>query len=413
MLQGHFVDLSHVRSHQKLSARPANDIVALRERSWHLTQALLHRRDALLEVLTQTASRDSAEDEFSRSIRVLGGASWEIARFDPPKIDQLSVFLPSNNVLYSYVLFGLVPSLYCDQVVIRPSSRTRNTASAVHEIVTQSIVDYADRIELTSESQRNFVGRCEISDAVVFTGQYENGVDIMSRLSERALYLMFGSGPNPLIVGPRANQDVTRRALLGARLYNSGQDCLCSDIIFVHQSRLNQILDMLMADLARIEKRGMPTSSVYPDAVTGAKRYLTTHANRVVFGGAVDTGRLVVSPTVVLHSTADGLQHPPEFFSPIFSIVPYNDVAEIFHWACSSLEMERGMFAMVFGEPRITDPRLGSAVVLHDMTTFDHEDGNKPFGGFGVRASSARTIDGSLSARPLLLSAELARRYPR
>jgi acyl-CoA reductase-like NAD-dependent aldehyde dehydrogenase len=389
-------------------------ITQLHDRTMELAESVLKNRHALLDLLVEISTRTAAEDEINRSVRAIAGAAWEVARNKPPRIARLSVFLPSNNVLYSYVLFGVIPSLYADQIQIRPSSRTRQTALAVHALLSKTCgFDGTDRISLVEGSQRNFVASCQQSDAVVFTGQFDNGVQVMQRIGERPCFLLFGSGPNPMIVGPEASPARVREALVCSRLYNSGQDCLCTDLVFVHRSVLRDVTEGLQATL-----RGIPitdrrapgavvTPLVYADAAREAESYIAEHADRVIFGGNADAGTLRVEPTVVLHESSVGL-HPPEFFSPIFCLVPYDDPAEITRWAATPAEMDRGMYATVFGEPHLDAVRLGTAAILGEMTTFDHEDGNRPFGGHGVQAGSARGADGRLEARPLLLSAELA-----
>ncbi len=336
-------------------------------------------------------------------------------RGDPPRADRLAVFLPSNNVLYSYVLFGLVPSLYCDRVDIRPSSRTRETAFAVHDILSGACGPrLAERVRLVTATQRRFVESCAGADAVVFTGQYDNGLEVMKRIGPDTLFLGFGSGPNPLIVGPKAAPAAVTRALLTSRLYNSGQDCLCTDLVYVHSGRLDAVLRDLknaLDGIGVVDRRSpgaVLSPLVYSGAVKGAEDYIGKHTNLVVHGGRVDVESGVVEPAVIVHESWEPV-HPPEFFSPVFCVRPYDDVAEILEWARSPRELARGMYATVFGEPRIEGTRLGTAEILRETTTFDHEDGNRPFGGHGVEAGFVRSRDGSLEARPLLLSAELAR----
>ncbi|MWK37150.1 aldehyde dehydrogenase family protein [Actinomadura sp. J1-007] len=211
----------------------------LRTITLDMAKAMLGARERFLGILSRTADRVAAEDEFNRSVRALAGAAWEVARHRPPRIDHLAVFLPSNNVLYSCVLFGLIPSLYCDSIEMRPSSRVKDASRKVIELLRETCRPWiSDRIRLIDLSQRAFTETCSCADAVIFTGQYENGVELMSRLSDKPLFLMFNSGPNPMIIGPQATPETTLRSLLISRLYNSGQDCLCADLVYVHRSIL-------------------------------------------------------------------------------------------------------------------------------------------------------------------------------
>ncbi|MEU8122403.1 aldehyde dehydrogenase family protein [Spirillospora sp. NPDC049024] len=389
---------------------PRRDLQQVHARSMELVAATLEAQDRLIGVLTDITPYDAARDELHRAIRTLSGATWEIARNDPRRLDRVAVFLPSNNVFYSYVLFGLVPALYSGEVAIRPSARTRETALALHDVMLERLPWLRGRVRLAEASQRDFVKVCAASDATVFTGRYENGLNVMERVGPDPLFLLMGSGPNPMVVGPDADPAAVCRSLLISRLYNSGQDCLCTDLVFVHRSRIRPLLDRLRGHLSALpvgDRRKPGTliaPLVYDDAVEGAAEFLDAHRYHLVHGGEVRAEDGYVAPSIVVLPSAEGFS-PPELFSPVFCLCAYDDVEEIRAWAQTPAELDRGMYATVFGEPRLTGELLGSAVVCRERTTFDVEDGNQPFGGYGPQASSVRR-DGTLAARPLLLSAE-------
>ncbi|MGR6975118.1 aldehyde dehydrogenase family protein [Streptomyces cynarae] len=373
---------------------------------------LLRHRDELHGVLTRVATAQAATDELFRSLRALAGAPWEVLRNAPRRLGRLATFLPSNNLLYSYVLFGVIPSLYTDEVRIRPSARVAPAAMAVHEILGPHLSGLGGgRILMAPVSQRRFLADCARSDAVVFTGQPDNGRAVAAQLPDDALLLTFGSGPNPLVVGPEADPDTVCRTVLAARLYNSGQDCLCTDIVFVHRSLLREVLPRLAGALAeiRVGDRRDPATRVaplvYPDAVQDAAAFLTAHREFTVHGARVDLARHVVEPTL-LHLPWQEAFHPPEFFSPVVLTMEYDDPRQITRWLHSAEESARGMYVSVFGEPALAGrTRIATSVVCEERITFDVEDGNRPFGGYGPLAGSVRR-HGTATGRPLLLSAE-------
>ncbi|MFE2341165.1 aldehyde dehydrogenase family protein [Streptomyces sp. NPDC059431] len=382
-----------------------------------LAGVLLDRRDELMSVLTRVATRQAAEDEFFRSLRALSGAPWEILRNSPGRLRRLATFLPSNNLLYSYILFGVIPSLYTDEIRIRPSARVAQSAMAVHEILGPAVRAHGGRVGMAPVSQRAFLADCASSDAVVFTGQPENAGSVAARLPDEALFLAFGSGPNPVVVGPKADLDAACRSVLAARLYNSGQDCLCTDIVFVHRSVAREVVTRLADSLAAVRTgdRRSPSTSVaplvYPDAVEGAAAFLAVHRQSVVRGGRVDPVRSFVEPSL-LHMPWQDAFHPPEFFSPVVLTMEYEHAGQIRQWLHSPEETARGMYVSVFGEPGLAQTRISTSVVCQERVTFDVEDGNRPFGGYGPLAGSVRR-PGGVTGRPLLLSAEAGRRARR
>ncbi|MGI5351736.1 aldehyde dehydrogenase family protein [Streptomyces sp. CA-250714] len=391
------------------------DLEAAHERATGAGAALLHGRTELLTALTRLATYASARDELLRSLRAVAGAPWELARTGVPQLSRISVVLPQQTALYSYVRDCLVPALYCDEVVVRPAPRIRETAYEVHRIISRRLEpQLAERIRFTDAAESDFTPVCAESDAVVFTGSAEDGSRLMTRIGDGPLFLLSGPAPNPLIVGPRAEPAAACRAVLRARLHNSGQDRLCPDVLFVHRLRLNALVEQLRAELSvlTVGARSWPdavlTALTYGEAVQGAARFLAAHGDRVVAGGGTDLERMQVEPSLLVFDEDPGF-HPPPLAGPLFCVVPYEDPELLRAWARHPLELERGMYAGVLGEPRLTGQTLGTAVVLRDATPFDAEDGNQPFGGYGVRASGVRR-EGRLIGRPLLLSREVAQR---
>ncbi|MEU3191077.1 aldehyde dehydrogenase family protein [Streptomyces sp. NPDC006992] len=395
--------------------RPWPDLEAAHERATGAAAALLDGRAELLAALTRLATCASARDELLRSLRAVAGAPWELARTGVPQLTRVSVVLPQDTALYSYVRHCLVPALYCDEVVVRPTPRIRETALEVHRTVSRGLDPaLAARIRFTDAAQRDFTPVCAESDAVVFTGSASAAGKLMTEIGDGPLFLLSGPAPNPLVVGPRAEPDAACRAVLRARLYNSGQHRLCPDVLFVHRLRLDALVDRLRAELSvlTVGARGWPdavlTALTYGEAVEGAARFLTEHADRVVAGGGADPERMQVEPSLLVFDEDPGF-HPPALSGPLFCVVPYEDPEMLRCWARHPLELERGMYAAVLGEPRLTGRTLGTAVVLHDATPFDAEDGNLPCGGYGAHASGVRR-EGRMVGRPLLLSQEAALR---
>lgn len=372
---------------------------------------VIERRDEILGCLVGIATLDSAVDELNRSVSALAGAAREIQRHSPSRPRQVAVFLPSNNVLYSYVLFGLVPALYSHRVDIRPSARVADVACAIHEILDPEVRRVSDAdVRLTAATQREFLDVCRSADAILFAGRHHNGISVARAAPREAVTLLFGSGPNPCVVGPEADIEAVVDDVVAARLYNVGQDCLCPDIVFVHDLQLSRFVDALSSALELISRadRTEPGVNVaplvYPDAVIRAAAFVAEHEEWVVRGGGVDVETGFVEPTVVAPPSAH--LHPPELFSPIFLVVGYADATDVVSWLTSPEEVLRGMYACVYGEPELPRGRIGTTIVAEACTTFDVEDGNKPFGGYGIQASSV--VRGSAAAgRPLLLSAEL------
>lgn len=380
-----------------------------------LAQRIASARTELLDALSAVATAASAQDEVARAVATMAGVPWELAINRPPRVRRVASFLPSNNVLYSYILFALIPSLYSDSVMVRPSTRVKKATQLIHQILSDCCdIGACGEIEWCDESQRVFTGRCEDADVVVFTGRHENGLDIASRLPGVPV-LSHGSGPNPVVVTPSANVARASADALRARLYNVGQDCLCPDVFLVSRDVYDEFRDSLVELLAglalgdRKDPEAVIAPLVYDDAFEFAAGFIASSGDCVTFGGEVDASSRVIMPTIVEMRRLQDF-HPPEFFSPIFCLVPYSTEDEVARWIETPREQARGMYVSVYGESTIGNARVaGTSVVCHDRTGFDGETGNAAFGGYGPEASCVFE-DGHLTGQPLLLSEFLASR---
>ena len=80
--------------------------------------------DAVVRVLTQHESHETAVAEVESSIDALRNLHRELSHLRKGTLDTVSVFLPINLPLYSLILFGAVPSLMASRVDVRLPAAT-------------------------------------------------------------------------------------------------------------------------------------------------------------------------------------------------------------------------------------------------------------------------------------------------
>ncbi|MDH6703159.1 aldehyde dehydrogenase family protein [Streptomyces griseoviridis] len=202
----------------------------------NVAELLRTRRDEVLQILFESCNYRTAVGEIEVSIATLEGAEQEMARFRPPRLEQLAVLMPSNIPLYSYILYLLIPSLYSDRLVFRPSGRISSQTERLHKLLGEA---HGLPIVLRQSGQRDFL-RNDVtgSQVLVFTGAFENAEKIRGQLRKDQLFLYFGQGINPFVVGPDADVGKAVDGALRARMLNSGQDCFGPDVYFVHTSEV-------------------------------------------------------------------------------------------------------------------------------------------------------------------------------
>src|SRR5207249_4095257 len=146
-------------------------------------------------------------------------------------------------LLYSYVLHVVVPSLFTDRIVLRASGHVAAATRRLHELLAPV---HGLPVTLVDLTQREFVaGPVQESDVISFTGRYSNAERVRGGLRRDQLFLFFGQGVNPFVVGPRADVGLAVEDLIRIRLLNSGQDCFGPDVCLVPYSLLDDFVGAL------------------------------------------------------------------------------------------------------------------------------------------------------------------------
>lgn len=387
-----------------LESRRWSRIVAFAEGLWA-------ERTRVLDILTETTTHRFAVDELTRSIRALYGALEEMGRTRPRPVQKLAVYMPSNVLLYSYVLYGVIPLLYASEVVLRPSAKVESTHFKLNRLL-RGVADLP--IRFARMTQREF-WEYEVSsaDVIVFTGSYENGCQIAQKAARDQLFLYFGSGANPMIAGAAADMETVVRDAVTMRTLNSGQDCICPDVIFVHRQIAAEFLEQLIAEVtmlpigSRHDPEALITPLYYPKVAESIGGYLAEYSDKVVYGGEVDAERQWVPPTILFSDLAE-MPRPVEYFAPVFNVVAYDDDEQLLARLADPQFTESGMGISIYGAPWLATPLSRWHTVGLERSFLDLENGNRSFGGFGPRANFG-ALNGRRWARPMLISGEIAR----
>ncbi|WP_369272587.1 aldehyde dehydrogenase family protein [Streptomyces sp. R11] len=389
-----------------------------RLRALHAVRRLLAERpEEVHELLCEISTHRAAAYEIDAAVATLDGAEQEIALHRPATVDRLAVFMPSNVILYSYVLYLLIPALYARQLVFRPSSQVKDQMMRLHRMLSEV---HGLPVEAAESSQREFLddlsGR---ADVVVFTGAYRNAEQVRTRLAPGQLFLFLGSGVNPFVVAPGADLEAAVRDAVEIRLLNSGQDCLGPDLFCVHEDLLEPFTDALRAALDRL-RHGPYTDPeadygplFYDGALEEAALYLARNRDRIVHGGNVDFRSRRLDPAIVVVPEVTPRTQLPEFFAPVFSIAGYRDERALAATLTTGVFTERALGASVYGSaPELVQALRRRTTVTTDTTLLAIDNGNAPFGGFG-RMANYITDGKGMWTEPILVSKAVAEHLPR
>lgn len=393
-------------------APPGDHVDALRAVADHVRD----NRSRIRAILCEVATYRAAEEEIRSFLGTLDGAAEEVARYRPGPVDRVAVFMPSNVLLYSYALYVLVPTLFSTEVRFRPSGHVGDQTRRLHEELAPV---HRLPVHFCPHSQQEFLEECVAdADVVVFTGAYNNAESVRATLRRDQLFVYFGHGVNPFVVTENAELDHAIADAVRVRLFNSGQDCFGPDVFFVHSGLLEEFVGRLGKRLAALRFGARADLDAdygplcYDSALENAAEFLRRNGEHIVHGGQVNFRTRRVEPTVLVRGFTDKLS-VPELFAPIFNIVSYDDVEALRRRLDGPFFSERAMAAMVYGDdPRTVELLSRKHTTYVNSTILDHEDGNTPFGGYGVMANYA-AHGGSRVAEPLLLSKTVAERMTR
>lgn len=360
---------------------------------------------AILAALTSQCTLHSAQTELQQVLELAADLRQVEAGSHPERQGRVYSFLPRNNLLYSIALYALIPAALGYGTTLRAPASLRETVRSVWELSGLGRVGHA-RLHLGS--QRDFTRQFSDEDIVVFTGQSTNGKNIEASTRHR-LFLGFGSSHNPTIAMPGAGLDKLVQDLVFARMYNAGADCLAPDIIFVHNSLVDDLKSALIAELETLpmlEKSDADriAHSNSPDPITAerAQHIIHSHSDRIAWSGPRSEMRNYV-PTTVLHSQiADA--PVSEMFAPIFNLVEFDDPGDVVASLEESCFRGSEMYLSRYGADILAIPH--EYTLCQDSSPFEHESALTPFGGYGVQATW-RTHSGATRGQPISVFHEL------
>ena len=373
-------------------------------------------RKAIHGVLRQSQSFEVVDDEISRSVDTLRNLE-KLSNFydNRPVVQTISVFLPLNLPLYSYVLFAAMPAFQSETVFVRPPERMQDIFSKLTK--TLALDAFFPNIKIYTNNRDEFIGTyCVDADVVIFTGKYKNFLNIRRKCRKETLFLYNGVGHNPVVISSDADIDLAVEKTAYVKLYNNGQDCAGPDCILVH----DQIADEFIQRLIKVLKN-TPVNDSYENENTvvgplfevSAVRYaaefmidMRKKGAEITHGGQIDIKKNVVHPTII-ETKLSKLTNYKELYSPIFFICRYendNELARYFNDENREYK-RREMYISLFGSSAVVNQVKGSKIISN-QTIHDVERGVLEYGGYCHEASSI-SHNQQTTCKPLLIPREI------
>jgi len=378
-----------------------------------LAQNIEKSRIQLYEILLTYETYETAVDEVNRSIETLRGLKKEHADIKNHRNDlMISTFFPLNLPLYSLILFGVAPSFFAKNVFLRPPEIMNTILNEICDKI--DIFKLFPTISLHPSERHMFVELyASASDVILFTGKYENALDISSKCVD-SLLLYNGSGVNPFVLFENGDAKIAAEKAVEMRCFNSGQDCAGPDAFVVPESSKEEFLEHLKKQLITIsvgdsKDINVRVSKVMKEAyITEVLDFLDIEKTRIVFGGKVVKEDKIVHPTVIVKNVNEHVDNDfHEFFAPIFYVLSYENEEDLKKLLESNAFTNRAMYVSVFGENPIQELIIKKhAKILRNKIVNDVEFGNEEYGGYGVSSNFVKHKEIQKSG-PILISREL------
>lgn len=370
------------------------------------------KREDFHDILVPYQTYEVVEHEIKSAISSLRNIEVEYKGFEQPR-DKVtaSCFLPVNMPLYSLILYAVLPSYYFETLYVRPGMSLCQYVPALVEKLELYRFGF-NQIKIKDLPAKLFTDLyAKDSEVILFTGKYSNA-QMLERECPESMLIFEGTGPCPFIVFENADTVLAAQKAVAMRCFNSGQDCVAPDVLFVHKSKLKDFQDNLVHLLedVRVGSSKDPSvrvaQAIKEEYFFSVQEWLEVNRNDIVAGGEIDTEKLIIHPTVLSRDITRHDGPYKELFSPIFYILSYNDDQQLLEKINEESFKKRSMYACVFGENNNVTKDLSLCTILKNMTVNDQEDGNRPYGGYGQLANFI-SYKGNRRVKPLLISRDV------
>jgi succinate-semialdehyde dehydrogenase/glutarate-semialdehyde dehydrogenase len=230
-----------------------------------------------------------------------------------------------------------VPALLAgNAVVLRPDIQTTVTALWAVDLMREAGVPEGVLSVVIGDGAHAGQMVVDRGDYIMFTGSTRVGREVAKRCGERLIgcSLELG-GKNAMVV--RADADIVRSAEIAERacFANSGQLCIGTERLLVHESIVEEFLAVFLARVSEVRLKngvgwgadmGSLVSQRQLDAVTAHVDDAVAKGAQVLAGGRArpDIGPFYFEPTVLRGVTPDMLACKDETFGPVVSVYTFS-----------------------------------------------------------------------------------------
>ncbi len=329
-------------------------------------------------------------------------------------IGLVAAIAPFNFPL-NLVAHKLAPAIACGcPIILKPASKTPISALLLAELISETNLPKGAVSILPMDRE---TGDILVTDdrfkLLTFTGSPSVGWDMKARAGKKKVVLELG-GNAAVIITPTGDFRKNIQKISAACFGQSGQSCIHTQRIFVHDSIKNEFIDALAAEAKKMSygdpmKDGVLFSSMIDDK--NAERInswvveAATQGARVVCGGERIEGAGFM-PTILTNTQKEMKVCSLEAFAPVVVVEGYTHFEDaVHHINDSDFGLQAGVFTNDLREVTNAVETLGvGGVVINNTSNFraDH----MPYGGVkdsGVGREGVRYAIEDMTERRVLV----------
>ena len=235
-------------------------------------------------------------------------------------------------------------------MVAKPASQTPLSANALAYLGIQAGLPAGlfNIIHGHSGQIGEFLCSSQTIKKLTFTGSTEVGIWLYQNCANTMKKMSLELGGNaPLIVFEDANIDIAVEGIIKSKFRNSGQTCVCSNRIFIHNSIRNTVIEKLKLQISKLKlgnglENGIDLGPLIDaKAITHAKSLIEdalANQAQLICGGDIsyEHGELFFKPTLINCQNNQLRLFKEEIFAPILAVYGFDSDEEVIGLANST-----------------------------------------------------------------------------
>ena len=216
--------------------------------------------------------------------------------------------------------------------IVKPSAYAPATAAVVRQMLQETFAPEYVAV-VTGGRQENTQLLQQKFDFVFFTGSQAVGKQVLRHTAEHLTPAVLElGGKSPCIVDETAKLSLAAKRIVFGKFLNCGQTCVAPDYILCHESRKEELIAHIQAQIA-VQYGSEPLQNPDYGHIINRKHFdrlcnLIDPA-QVIVGGQVKEDSLQIAPTVLSDVTWEDAVMQEEIFGPILPILTYRDGQEL------------------------------------------------------------------------------------